>query len=450
MTLADNTKSGTVQLQIDVVSEVVHKIPAVYLPTTVGIEGTGTYSEIFNDVTNNIASGDYAHAENFNNNASGYSSHAEGLKNIASGYASHAEGTNTLAKGAYAHTEGYYTTANGSQSHAEGEGTIANGKNQHVSGAYNVADTSSLVIVGNGSSENLRSNAYRLTSNGDAYYTGNVYANGDKKLATEEAALTKAAQTLTDAELAQVRNNLKFIGKSLGGKTVTVGGTNYTASDTAEIFGDYENNIAIGDWSIAEGSGTVAKGRASHAEGAYSQALQDGCHVEGYQTKASGYWSHAEGEMTIVSSYASHAEGSYCTLPSGEKRYGTAAGYASHIEGGGCHATGSCSHAEGLATTVSGSQSHAEGRYTIASGGAQHVEGTANIEDAESKYIHIAGNGTFDQRSNAYTLDWNGNGWFAGNVEASAIILRSSTEGSTKTFKLTINDSGELSISENI
>ena len=95
-------------------------------------------------------------------------------------------------------------------------------------------------------------------------------------------------------------------------------------------------------------------------------------------------------------------------------------------------------------------QRHAQSDDTDRSIGAQHVEGIANIEDAEGKYIHIAGNGSFEERRNAYTLDWDGNGWFAGNVEASAIILRSSTEGSTKTFKLTIDDSGELSITENI
>ena len=240
------------------------------------------------------------------------------------------------------------------------------------------------------------------------------YATTEKADKTE--VLIKAEQTLTEEELAQVRNNLKFIGKNLEGQTFTIDGEEKVASPSAEIFGDYDTNIAIGQWSIAEGSGTKAIGRASHAEGAYGQAIADGAHVEGYQTKATGYWSHAEGEMTIVSSYASHAEGSYCTLPNGTKRYGTAAGYASHIEGGGCHATGSCSHAEGLATTVSGAQSHAEGRYTIASSGAQHVEGIANIADTEDKYIHIAGNGSFDTPSNAYTLDWDGNGWYAGNV----------------------------------
>lgn len=266
----------------------------------------------------------------------------------------------------------------------------------------------------------------------NSYYNKTEVDNLLSSAGSSDDVLLKTEQTLTDAELTQVRKNLKFIGKDVEGQVFTIDGTQVTASANAEIFGDYTSNIAVGQWSIAEGSGTIAKGRASHAEGAMTQALADGTHTEGYQTKATGYWSHAEGELTVVSSYASHAEGSYCTLPNGTKRYGTAAGYASHIEGGGCHATGSCSHAEGLATTVSGAQSHAEGRYTIASGGAQHVEGIANIEDTEEKYIHIAGNGTFDNRSNAYTLDWDGNGWFAGDVYVSSTSGTNRDNGSEK------------------
>ena len=256
--------------------------------------------------------------------------------------------------------------------------------------------------------------------------------NRDSYAPSKVDVLLKTEQALTDTELAQVRSNLKFIGEDVEGKTFTVDGKDYTASPNAERFGDYENNIAIGQWSIAEGSGTVAVGRASHAEGAYSKAMADGSHVEGYQTKATGYWSHAEGEMTNVTSYASHAEGSYCTLPDGTKRYGTAAGYASHIEGGGCHATGSCSHAEGLATTVSGAQSHAEGRYTIAAGGAQHVEGIGNVEDAAGNYIHIAGNGSFEERSNAHTLAWDGTAWFSGDVYVGSTSGKNKDEGSQK------------------
>lgn len=240
----------------------------------------------------------------------------------------------------------------------------------------------------------------------------NIFAN-------KSDVLYKTPQELTSEEKDQVRKNLRFIGRDVEGEQFTIDGTTYTASSSAEIFGDYDTNIAVGQWSIAEGSGTVAKGRASHAEGAFSQALNDGCHVEGYGTKATGYWSHAEGEMTVVSSYASHAEGSYTKMPDGSTRYSTAAGYASHTEGGGCHTTGVASHAEGIGTTANGRCAHVEGTYTIASGKAQHVDGIANIEDIEDKYIHIAGNGTSPtDRSNAYTLDWDGNAEFAGDVVA--------------------------------
>jgi hypothetical protein len=315
---------------------------------------------------------------------------------------------------------------------------------------------------------------YATTTQLNSYYNKTEVDNLLSSVGTSDDMLLKTEQTLTDEELAQVRSNLKFIGKDLEGQTFTIDGTEVTAAANAEIFGDYDNNIAVGQWSIAEGSGTVANGRASHAEGAMTQALNDGTHTEGYQTKATGYWSHAEGELTTVSSYASHAEGSYCTLPNGTKRYGTASGYASHVEGGGCHTTGSCSHAEGLATTASGAQSHVEGRYTIAASGAQHVEGIANIEDTSDAYIHIAGNGSFDARSNAYTLDWNGNAWFSGDVYVSStsginkdegskklateeyvdnkeydfFILKSSTPGSNKKFKITITDDGILSSEE--
>lgn len=230
--------------------------------------------------------------------------------------------------------------------------------------------------------------------------------------------LIKTEQTLTDDELAQVRKNLRFIGKDVEGQTFTINGKNIVASPNAEIFGDYEGNKCTGQWSIVEGSANVATGRACHVEGAQNQALNDGCHVEGVSCIASGFWSHAEGEMTRVTSYASHAEGSYTKMPDGSTRYGTASGYASHIEGGGCYAQGSCSHSEGLATTTKGNYSHSEGRYTIAGSPAQHVEGIANIEDTDSKYIHIAGNGSFEERSNAYTLDWDGNAEYAGDVVA--------------------------------
>ena len=127
----------------------------------------------------------------------------------------------------------------------------------------------------------------------------------------------------------------------------------------------------------------------------------------------------------------------------------TASGDKSHAEGGNTTASGERSHAEGGNTTASGERSHAEGWMTVASSMNQHVQGRYNIEDSANKYAHIVGNGTDDaNRSNAHTIDWSGNAWFAGTVEGTAVIVKSSTSGSPKKFKITVNDSGNISATE--
>lgn len=227
-------------------------------------------------------------------------------------------------------------------------------------------------------------------------------------------------QELSSEELEQVRVNLRFAGKDVSGIEFEIDGDTYIAGLNAGVLGDYANNIAVGESSVAEGSNTVAQGSYSHAEGYGCRAVGSGSHVEGYMTTATGDLSHAEGERTVVSSYASHAEGTYFNMNDGSIRYTTASGYASHAEGAGCHASGQTAHAEGGATLASGKRSHAEGLYTVAAGTNQHVHGKANVADAEGKYVTIVGNGSsVSERSNAYTLDWNGNAWYAGKVKSS-------------------------------
>lgn len=80
-------------------------------------------------------------------------------------------------------------------------------------------------------------------------------------------------------------------------------------------------------------------------------------------------------------------------------------------------ASGNGSHAEGGGTTASGDFSHAEGYGSKASSQFQHVQGKYNIEDKARKYAHIVGNGAGDaKRSNAHTLDWQGNAWYSGKL----------------------------------
>ena len=48
------------------------------------------------------------------------------------------------------------------------------------------------------------------------------------------------------------------VGKDVTGTKYTIAGTEYTAESNAEIFNDYTNNKAVGQYSHAEGSGTTA------------------------------------------------------------------------------------------------------------------------------------------------------------------------------------------------
>lgn len=94
-----------------------------------------------------------------------------------------------------------------------------------------------------------------------------------------------------------------------------------------------------------------------------------------------------------------------------------ASGECSYAEGKNTTASGWSSHAEGEETKAYGKSSHAEGSFTTASSNYQHVQGKYNIEDKSNKYAHIVGNGKSGmERSNAHTLDWEGNGWYAGKL----------------------------------
>ena len=233
----------------------------------------------------------------------------------------------------------------------------------------------------------------------------------------------------------------------------------------------------VGDNSHAEGLETTASGEDSHAEGGYTIASGPDSHAEGYKTTASGNNSHAEGYKTTASGEdTSHAEGSETTASGSNSHaegvYTTASGSCSHAEGSYTTASGHYSHAEGGHTTASGNNSHAEGYYTEAHNQYQHVQGEYNIIDttgtlfSRGTYAHIVGNGVSStNRSNAHTLDWNGVAWFQGRPQFGGtaqdqdsqtvmangdkeIILTSSTSGSTKKFKITVNDAGTLSAVE--
>ena len=305
-----------------------------------------------------IANGHYAHAEGTKTEATANYTHAEGFQTKATAEHAHAEGYQTVASKGAAHAEGHIASATGDYSHAEGNNTKASGTASHAEG--------------------------RMTeASGEASHTEGNHTEASGVTAHAEGTNTKATANYTHAE-------------------------GYYA-EASGVAAHAEGNItyAIGDYSHSEGSVTRASGSVSHAEGGNTQAIGQYSHAEGYDNIASKEAAHVEGRQNAATGLASHAEG-YIVK---------AVGDYSHAENHKTQAIGMFSHAEGYETIANGYYSHSQGLRTIASGASQCVDGKYNVEDTEDKYAHITGNGTSDKkRSNACTLDWEGNAWFAGGI----------------------------------
>lgn len=459
------SETGSYTIEISGNGEVVYQLDEKYMPDSVtkkaGLKVAGTTylindeevvaaegAEIFNDYVRNIASGyhshaegcettasgDYSHAEGDYTTASGQSSHAEGNGTTASGDSSHAEGGETTASGQYSHAEGYKTTASGVQSHAEGYQTTASSWYSHAEG-YQTTVTSDTTVT-----------ATSTTSTDKGYYG---HAEGYGTVVTGTVAHAEGNGTTASGDHSHAEG-YNTIASSDGSHAE---GYNTIASGRYSHAEGYNTTVS-GDYSHAEGYFTTASANCSHAEGVNTTASGEGSHAEGNGTTASGRNSHAEGYRNVALGLGSHIEGgSDSELPStitsstdnesiisswnttkfslAKSQYSHAEGYdtlaleaQSHAEGLRTIAMGNASHAEGLETRASGQYSHAEGSGTTASHKSQHVQGEYNILDTSTNgatsrgtYAHIVGNGTgTSARSNAHTLDWSGNAWFAGEV----------------------------------
>lgn len=376
------------------------------------------------------------------------------VNNIATGLGSHVEGASSVSAGNASHAEGNRTQALGHYSHSEGEGTIAASRGQHVEGSYNIADDRGayLHIIGNGINDTQRSNAYTLDTSGNAWFAGDVYVKSGIGTYQDDESVKLVKETdLTINNIDGLQNALETIDSNfeeltknyygtcgtLGNRTdkiasisgytlktgniITIKFTAYVpANATLNITSTgakpiYYRGTSITAYTIEDGDIatfiydgnyyqliSIDKGLGRQGQGAHSAIFND------YKnSRASGQYAHSEGESTSASGRAAHAEGEYTV----------AKGYSSHAEGAFTYANGDYSHTEGHNTKADGECAHVEGYETLAAGQYQHAQGKYNLKDEVNTYAHIVGNGTRDTlRSNAHTLDWDGNAWFQGDV----------------------------------
>ena len=362
------------------------------------------------------AMGEYSHAEG-NDTVAYYASHAEGISSKALGFTSHAEGYRTSSNGLRSHSEGSMTSANGSASHAEGITTVAEGDYSHVEGLETIATGEESHAEGWGTEASGRGSH---TEGKNTVAQGSYsHAEGEGCVSLERGAHaeglnTKSFGSYAHSEGYETEAN-GFRSHSEGYKTIANADSSHT-----EGYSTYANGLG----SHAEGCSTKAYADRSHAEGYQTRCDGVGSHVEGFSSSSIGYYSHSEGGVTRSEGLYSHAEGLE-TIATGEE---------SHAEGWGTKAIGRGSHTEGKKTIANESYSHAEGEGTQANSRASHVEGKFNIIDSNNKYAHILGNGQSDyNRSNGHTIDWDGNGCFAGSLYVNTQYKTS--DGSIASYK---------------
>ena len=180
-----------------------------------------------------------------------------------------------------------------------------------------------------------------------------------------------------------------------------------TLDELAAALGDDENFATTVTNAIALKAGKIVTGQSFVVNGETVVANNGAEVFNNDSNKATGAYSHAEGNYTNAIGNCSHAEGSNTT------------------------ASGVSSHAEGTGTVASVREAHAEGNHTIASAYSQHVQGKYNIES--TSLAHIVGNGSADDaRSNAHTLDFEGNAWYAGDVYVGSTSGTNKDAGSKK------------------
>ncbi len=337
------------------------------------------------------------------NTASGSDSTAMGFYSVASGQTSTAIGLATIASGGSSTAMGGFTTASGYASTAMGADTVASGMMSTAMGFLTTASDYSSLVIGrfNSLGSTVTNSADQFNIENTAFVIGNGVAadNRSDALTVLFDGTTNVAGSVTATSFIGDGSQLTNLASS---SPFSLNNPNSSGSGIQS-----ESNTASGYASTAMGFETAASGEYSSATGLY--------------TTASGYASTAMGRETTVSGSASTAMGYFTTaIGNSSTAMGvntTASGYASTAMGQSTTASGMMSTAMGFLTTASDYSSLVIGRFNSLGSTVTNSADQFNIENT----AFVIGNGVAaDNRSDAFTVMFNGDATLAGNLSVNS------------------------------
>lgn len=453
--LAGGTLTGSLVVQNSTISQGLNTI------------ATGTYSAAFGASTSAL---DYASfVEGDSNAAVSNSAHAEGRYNLSmQGTAYKILTRDNTTKSVSLESISGLTAGTTLYFYVAGSAPVLGATISSITGAT--------IFLNGLSGITITSNwAYAVRKSTGAVYP--PHAEGYNNLQTAYASHIEGFQNLDFGYNANHTEGYKNTNNGNYGSHVE-GALNTTALESSHAEG--ANNYSIGWYSHAEGQNNYASGYASHVEGEYNVATGGEDHAEGYATSTTSFAAHTEGYNThategvlySITGYSTLAStitvsdatglttglgqnvikilsfgdnspqtgmtitainGNVITLNTGTESIASSWKYlvrkvisgngGAHSEGRQSIASGTASHAQNELTIASGNNSHSGGLGTLAQGYNQTVIGKYNIAQGTTSslvntdHAFIIGNGTSGTtRSNALTINWNGQATFAGGL----------------------------------
>ena len=440
-------------------------------------------AEIFNNYVKNVATGYMSHAEGDETKALEYAAHAEGECTVAKGEGSHAEGCWTIASEWGAHAEGADTIASEYGSHAEGSETRALEFAAHAEGSCNVAldfadhaEGSTTVAAGGAShaegdcsvtlgyashaeNESAAVGDYSHSEGCEAIAVGDYsHAEGEgftTYVGNEIVKISRYVYQL-DREYDIAKDDIIIVNNVDNGVfgcarvkeydpvnlTIEVDSVPGASADALDYdsweYTTFYRGGAIGDYSHVEGKGTTAHGSYSHVQGIGTVAPQSNMDVIGKYNQYTFNYSIVPATVAIQNLYHidsfSYLENDRVFIINNKSETGmTTSNYVIgdfYVSGNGVYEKDGILYSPSVYELKGKPEYYSNGYVSWYTALFDRYEFD---EDGYGEYAQVVGNGEDDEhRSNAHTLDWEGNAWYQGDVYVGSTSGANKDDGSTK------------------